>query len=176
VERENDYALIISLDSVNSSAFVEAYTPIPSQDPSTFSHIYLSACDLPDTKSLTFSNTTYTHTNSLTFPSAQLVPYTDLFLSAKKKYKPVANKVHPVVGELPEKFCIEHKIIGNPLDNLPVLDPNPLPFTPTDRYTLERRNQLDKSHPGNFLWPVKRDLMHNFMLAHDSSFAWSEED
>jgi hypothetical protein len=30
VERENDYALIISLDSVNSLVFVEAYTPIPS--------------------------------------------------------------------------------------------------------------------------------------------------
>jgi hypothetical protein len=82
------------------------------------------------------------------------VPYTDLFLSAKKKYKPVTKKVHPVIGELPEKFRIEHKIIGNPLDDLPVLNPNPLPFTPTDRYTLERQNQLDKNHPGSFLWPV----------------------
>jgi hypothetical protein len=104
------------------------------------------------------------------------VPYTDLFLSTKKKYKPVTKKVCPVVGELPEKFRIEHKIIGNPLDDLPTLNPNPPPFTPTDCYTLERRDQLDKNHPGNFLWPAERDLMHNFMLAHDSGIAWSEEE
>jgi hypothetical protein len=137
VEREDDYALIISLDSVNSSAFVEAYTPIPSPDSSTIPHVYLSACDLPDTKSSTFSHPTYTHADSSTFSSDHLAPYTDLFLSAKKKYKPVAKKVRPVIGELPEKFCIEHKIIGNPLDDLPTLHPNPPPFTPTDHYTLE---------------------------------------
>jgi hypothetical protein len=39
---------------------------------------------------------------------------------------------------LPEKFCIEHKIISNPLDDLPILNPNPPPFQPSDRYTLER--------------------------------------
>jgi hypothetical protein len=170
VERENDYALIISLDSVNSSAFVEAYTSIPSPDSSTISCIYLSACDLPDTKYSTFSNTTYTHANSSTFPSDRLAPYTDL------KYKPVAKKVRPVIGELPEKFRIERKIIGNPLNDLPILNLNPPPFIPSDRYTLERREQLDKNHPGNFLWPVKRNLMHNFMLAHDSGFTWSEEE
>jgi hypothetical protein len=112
----------------------------------------------------------------MTSPSNRLVPYTNLFLSTKKKYKPVAKKVRPVIGELPEKFRIEHKIISNPVDDLPTLNLNPLPFTPTDRYTLERRDQLDKNHPGNFLWPVERDLMHNFMLAHDSGFAWSEEE
>jgi hypothetical protein len=105
---KNDYALIISLDSVNSSAVVEAYTPIPSPDSSTLSHIYLSACDIPDTKSSTFSHATYTHVDS-TFPSDHLAPYTNLFLSTKKKYKPVSKKVCPVIGELPEKFCIERK-------------------------------------------------------------------
>jgi hypothetical protein len=65
------------------------------------------------------------------------VPYTDLFLSAKKIYKPIAKKVCPVIGELPEKFQIERKIIGNPLDDLPALISNPLPFTPIDHYTLE---------------------------------------
>jgi hypothetical protein len=138
VERENDYVLIISLDSVNSSAFVEAYTPIPSSDPSTPSRIYLSACDFPDTKLSTFCNTTHTPTDSSTFSSKRLVPYTNIFLSTKKKYKPIAKKVCPVIGELPKKFRIEHKIFGNPLDDLPVLNPNPLPFIPTNCYTLER--------------------------------------
>jgi hypothetical protein len=137
VERENDYALIISLDSVNSSAFVGAYTPILSSDSSTLSRIYLSACDFPDTQSLTFCNTTYTPADSTTFPSKCLAPYTDLFLSAKKKYKPVARKVRPIIGELPEKFRIECKIISNPLGDLLVLNPNPPPFIPTDCYTLK---------------------------------------
>jgi hypothetical protein len=138
VERENDYALIISLDYVNSLAFVQAYTTIPSSDSSTLSHIYLSTCDLPDTKSSTFSSTTYTPADSSTFPSDRLAPYIDLFLSAKKKYKPVTKKVFPVTGELPEKFCIKRKVIGNPLDDLPVLNLNPPPFIPTDHYTLEQ--------------------------------------
>jgi hypothetical protein len=138
VERENDYALILSLDSVNSSMFVEAYTPIPSPDSSTLSRIYLSACDFLDTESSTFCNTTHTPADSSTFSSQHLMPYTNLFLSTKKKYKPVAKKVCPVIGELPEKFWIECEIISNPLDDLPVLNPNPPPFKPTDRYTLER--------------------------------------
>jgi hypothetical protein len=75
-----------------------------------------------------------------TSASKRLAPYTDLFLSTKKKYKPIAKKVHPVIGKIPEKFCIERKIIDNPLDDLPVLNPNPLPFIITDRYTLERQD------------------------------------
>jgi hypothetical protein len=110
VERENDYTLIISLDSVNSSVFVEAYTSIPSPDPSTLSCISLSTYDFPDTESSTFCN-------MMTFASEHLMPHTDLFISTKKKYKPVAKKVHPVIGELPKKFHIEHKIMGNPLDD-----------------------------------------------------------
>jgi hypothetical protein len=137
VERKNDYVLIISLDSVNSLVFVEAYSPIPSSDSSTLSRIYLSTCDFPDTQSLTFCNTTHTPADSSTFTSEHLVPYTNLFLSSKKKYKLITKKVHPVIGELPEKFHIEHKIIGNPLNDLPVLNLNPLPFKPSDRYTLK---------------------------------------
>jgi hypothetical protein len=137
VERGNDYALIISLDSVNSSVFVEAYTPILSPDPSTLSHIYLSACDFPDTKLLTFCNIAHTPSDSTTSAPECLAPYTNLFLSTKKKYKLIARKVGPVIGELPEKVCIERKIISNPLDDLLVLNPNPLPFIPTDCYTLE---------------------------------------
>jgi hypothetical protein len=143
VERENDYALIISLNSINSLAFVEAYTPIPSPDSSTLSCIYLSTCDFPDTPSSTLYNTVHTPADSTTSPlttppSDHLAPYTDLFLSGKKKYKPIAKKVCPVIGELPEKFCIERKIIGNPLDNLLTLNPNPLLFIPSKRYTLKR--------------------------------------
>jgi hypothetical protein len=112
----------------------------------------------------------------LTSASEHLTPYTDLFLSTKKKHKPVTKKVRLVIGELPEKFQIECKIISNPLNDLPVLNPNPLPFIPTNRYTLKQGDQLNKNHPGSFLWPVERDLMYHFMLAHNSGFAWSEEE
>jgi hypothetical protein len=83
------------------------------------------------------------------------MPYTDLFLSTKKKYKPITKKVHPAIREQPKKFHMECKIISNPLDDLPVLNPNPLPFIPTDCYTLEQRDQLNKNHPGSFLWPAE---------------------
>jgi hypothetical protein len=37
IDREDDYALIISLDSVNSSSTIEAYVPIPYLKPSILS-------------------------------------------------------------------------------------------------------------------------------------------
>jgi hypothetical protein len=66
------------------------------------------------------------------------MPYTNLLLSTKKKYKHVTKKVCPVIGKLPEKFRIEHEIISNPLDDLPVLHPHSPPFVTTDLYTLEQ--------------------------------------
>jgi hypothetical protein len=36
-----------------------------------------------------------------------------------KKYKPITKKVCLVIGQLPEKFHIKHKIISNPLNDLP---------------------------------------------------------
>jgi hypothetical protein len=48
IDREDDYAPIISLNLVNSSSIIEAYIPISSLKPSTLSQIYLSACDPVD--------------------------------------------------------------------------------------------------------------------------------
>ena len=42
---------------------------------------------------------------------------------ATKKYKPVALKVKPVMGTLPDKFRIERKILGDPLAEMPKLNP-----------------------------------------------------
>ena len=47
-----------------------------------------------------------------------------------KKYKPVAVKVRPIVGELPGKFRIIRKIIGDPLEQLPTLSSKPPKFVP----------------------------------------------
>ena len=106
----------------------------------------------------------------------QLRPFLDIFLSPKKKYKPVAKKVRPIIGELPDKFRIIRNIIGDPLATLPTLNPNPPPFVPTERYTLDRRNRIDKAHPGDFLWPAERNFMHEFMRIHDKGFAWNDDE
>jgi hypothetical protein len=49
---------------------------------------------------------------------------------AKKKYKPVSQKALPVLGSLPEQFRIVRQIHGDPLADLPALDPNPPPSLP----------------------------------------------
>jgi hypothetical protein len=90
--------LIISLDSSNSSSSIEAYTPISSFHSSSLSQIYLSACDPADIS-------IHNKINSLGSKSEKhLSLFSDVFLSTKKKYKPVAKKVHPVIGKLPDKF------------------------------------------------------------------------
>ena len=76
--------------------------------------------------------------------------------------------------DLPERFRIVRNIVGDPLLSLPTLSTNPPPFQPTLRYTLERRDFIDKAHPGDFLWPAERDFMHYFMLVHQDGFAWCD--
>jgi hypothetical protein len=184
IDIENDYALIISFDSVNSSAVIESYTPLSSLDSSTLSCAYLSACDHPgllitcnniNSFGSTFDVFT-SNKNGLIKTQKHLDHSANIFLSSKKKYKPVAKKARLVIGELPKKFHIKHKIIGDPLDTIPTLNPNPPSFKPTDRYTLEQRDRVNKNHPGDFLWPAERDLMHNFIKSHDTSFAWNEDE
>jgi len=94
---------------------------------------------------------------------------------AAKKYKPVALKVKPVIGELPGKFRIIRNIIGDPLKDMPRLSTTPPPFTPTGRYNAERKEIIDKNHPG-FLLPAERDLLHHFMMQHESAFAWDDSE
>ena len=90
------------------------------------------------------------------------------------KYKPVALKVKPVVQELPAEFRIRREILGNPLAEMPKLTPNPPDFEPRGRYTVERRDQFDKIHKGDFLWSEERKLMHHFMMLQSFGFAWDD--
>ena len=98
---------------------------------------------------------------------------TSIHLKITKKYKPVALKVKPVLGELAEKFRIIRNIKGDPLEHLPTLNPNPPKFTPCSRYTQERKDLFDKANEG-FLWPAERDLLHHFMMLHNDDFAWTD--
>src|SRR5271154_1090184 len=54
------------------------------------------------------------------------------------KYKPVAIKTRPVIGELPAEFRIKREIRGDPLEEMPKLSTNPPNFEPTGRYTSKR--------------------------------------
>ena len=93
-----------------------------------------------------------------------------------KKYKPVALKVRPVFQELPEKYRIKREILGDPLADMPVLPTMPVAFTPTGRYTSERKEQFDEVHKEEFLWPEERKLLHNLMMAQNGAFAWEDEE
>jgi len=91
-----------------------------------------------------------------------------------KKYKPVALKVKPILGTLPERFRMTREIVGNPLQGMPKL-PEHLPeFEPRGRYTLERKEKLDMAHEEGFLWPEERRLMHWLIGEQNEAFAWND--
>ncbi|THH06592.1 hypothetical protein EW146_g9567 [Bondarzewia mesenterica] len=94
--------------------------------------------------------------------------------AAKCKYKPVAQKVRPILAELPDKFRIIRNISSDPLADMPYLSPTPPPFHPFSHYTSERHDIIDNVHPGDFLWPAERDLMHHFMCVQNEGFAWND--
>ena len=100
----------------------------------------------------------------------------DQYLTTKKKYKPVALKTRPLLADLPEKFRIERKIIGDPLADMPPLNPSPPShFTPGARYTAERRAELRARHE-HFLWPAELDLMDDMIKNQENTFTWTDNE
>ena len=82
-----------------------------------------------------------------------------------KKYKPVVQKVRAILGEMPEKFRVMWKIIGDSLKDFPKLSPNLPPFVLTSCYTQEQKEIIEKMNP-RFLLPAKCELLHHFMALH----------
>ena len=103
-------------------------------------------------------------------------PNVSSFVARKKKYKPVALKVRPVIAGVDEKFRIVREIKGDPLEALPTLPTEPPPFQPTGRYTEERKEQFDKANDHGFLWEAERELMHHFVCLHQDGFAWNDSE
>ncbi|KAG6838055.1 hypothetical protein C0991_002288, partial [Blastosporella zonata] len=52
-------------------------------------------------------------------------------VQVKKKYKPVTLRTKPVAAKIPDGFRIIQNITGDPLKDLPILSPNPPPYSPT---------------------------------------------
>ena len=101
-------------------------------------------------------------------------PPVESFAAAKKKYKPVALKVRPLLSELPEKFRIVRNLTGDPLADLPPLNPRPpTEFIPGTRYTTERREELRARH-AKFLWPTELDLLDDMVKNQEGAFAWTD--
>ena len=107
--------------------------------------------------------------------SNALCSATPTYLSSKKKYKPVAKKVKPVLAPLPDNFRIHRNIVGDPLATMQPLSPHPPDFVPTGRYTTERKQIIDELH-GDFLWPEERKLLHQLYMQHDRAFAWTDSE
>jgi len=91
-----------------------------------------------------------------------------------KKYKPVALKVKPVLGMLPERFRIIRDIRENPLKDLPVLPERPPDFIPKGRYTAERKEKLNMTHRSEFLWSEERKLMYWMIAEQNQAFTWED--
>ena len=95
---------------------------------------------------------------------------------AGKKYKPVDKKVRPIKGTLPEEFRIVRKIKGDPLAELPKLDPNPPDFVPTGHYTQERKEHMDHVHDQEFLLPEEMKAVHHLLMLQNEAFAWTDSE
>jgi hypothetical protein len=151
IKDQGESAFIIEFNSVLDSATISSYAPIPSTTDSC-----ISQDDMISSLYSTASNLS----NSSSIPH-QPLPQTSVLVGGiitwrgvvgKKKYKPVAQKVKPVIAELPRKYRIVREIIGDPLADMLCLDLNPPPFQPTGRYTEEHRAKIDQNHQ-SFLWP-----------------------
>ena len=57
---------------------------------------------------------------------------------------------------------------------MPVLDPNPLDFEPTGRYTTERKEAMEKEHGSDFLWPEEMKAVHHLIMQQNEAFTWDD--
>jgi hypothetical protein len=179
---QGELAISVEFDPDTQSLSLEACAPLPNDtQQDDIAAAYLSLCDIDSAPfhSLLLADPIildHTRTMPRLSPAASLAHHTrtPLAIFAGKKYKPVAIKVRPVETELPSRFRITRDIKGDPLKDMPTLSTRPPPYTPTGRYTEERKAVIDKAHPGDFLLPEERALMHHFMCVQDKGFAWCD--
>jgi hypothetical protein len=90
-------------------------------------------------------------------------------------YKKVANKVRPVATTLPEKFRIVRRRHPDPLGSMTPLPAHPPEFSPSERFTAERRESLKIGADG-FLWPEEVKLVEWLFSYHEFAFAWNDSE
>lgn len=189
-----ELALVITTDPDTRDIRIEAYNKILLPSLNSLQSTYLSVSNLDNVFAtsrydLTSKNIRKRQTTKTAFGTIPLFDVHDssstpfpqlrqenIKIFGSKKYKPVALKTRPVIGDLPSKFRIVRNIVGDPLATLPTLDPNPPPFEPFGRYTKERSEVINRIHAEPFLWPAERELMHHFMLKQHDGFAWHDSE
>jgi hypothetical protein len=93
----------------------------------------------------------------------------------KRKYRKAEDRIQPIATQLPEEFRIICNIIGDPLENMPVLLTHPPDFVPSLQYMKERYEKL-QLNPDGFLWPEGGKLAHHLVREQQECLSWIEEE
>jgi len=118
---------------------------------------------------------------SISLPSEQVIalhplpPLLPVDPALVLKYKTIDKKVRPVPATVPEEFRTIHRIPKDPLLTLPPLPTHPPNFTPGERLTQERLDELDLNADG-FLWPEELKLVIHILKVNKLTLAWTEEE
>jgi hypothetical protein len=88
-------------------------------------------------------------------------------------YKPVHKRIKPVPALFPQEAAVQRHIPVDPLLSLPELTPNPPDFTPTERLTIERMDEMNINEKG-FLWPEEEKLFKHVLKLNDQTLAFDE--
>jgi hypothetical protein len=177
---QGELAISIDYNADTKDLGIAACAPLPPDPkPADIAATYLSLCNTDGPQLFQYfhtidraSATTMLKAQSYTILNAR----TPLAIYVGKKYKPVALKICPVETELPSRFHITCKVIGDPLKDIPTLPHHPPQYTLTGCYTEERKAVIDKAHPGDFLLPEERALMHQFMCLQHEGFVWTDQE
>jgi hypothetical protein len=198
-EGQGELALSLEYDTDTKDLSIATYAPLPNDTQTDdIAAAYLSLCNtntpLLHNFFLSKSKLSHSDLSKSDLSPSNMIPQTKsepqlktliyTFLDARpllaiyagKKYKPVALKVRLVETELPSRFRITQNIKGDPLKDMPILLAQPPSYTPTGRYTDERKEVIDKAHPGDFLLPEECNLMHHFMCVQNMGFAWCDQE
>ena len=89
------------------------------------------------------------------------------------KYKRVDKKVRPVPTTLPEEYRSVCHIPEDPLLSLPPLPTHPPDFTPGERLSQERLDELQLNRD-NFLWPEELKLVQHILKVNERALAWTD--
>lgn len=94
---------------------------------------------------------------------------------AARKYKKVADRVKPLLTDLPDQFRIVRREHPDPLADLPEVPEKAPPFSPGQRFTQERYDEMRAQLiEEGFLWEDEIDIVLHMVFVHEMGFAWNE--
>ena len=166
VERENliDAVSAYVLDAPESGPAYPAFLKMCATIPSTVSAV-TTPLQVASTWISQYFSTNALSTDSVVNATTSLAEFL---------YKKVANKTRPVATTLPEKFRIIRHEHPDPLGGLIPLPPRPPDFVPSERFSVDRRNQMPIGR--EFLWSEEVKLAEWIVLTHEKAFAWADDE